>query len=74
MDNSYLDELQKEFRVYSLELRKLKHELLKTNSSSEQSKIIKKIDTIASKMEKNQKQSTKVKYSRLKEMRKKKKG
>ena len=73
MDDPYLDELKKEFRGYSAELKKLKQKLLKSTSPSEQSKIIKKIDTIASKMESNQKQSTKVKNSRLKDMKKNKK-
>ena len=73
MDDPYLDELKKEFRGYSAELKKLKQKLLKSNSSPEQSKIIKKIDRIASKMESNQKQSTKVKNSRLKDMKKNKK-
>ena len=73
MDDYYLEELQKEFRSYSVELKKLKQKLLKTNSSSEQSKIIRKIDIIAAKMEANQKQSAKVKYSRLKKLKKKKK-
>ena len=73
MDDPYLDELKKEFRGYSAELKKLKQKLLKSTSSPEQSKIIKKIDSIASKMESNQKQSTKVKNSRLKDMKKNKK-
>ena len=73
MDDPYLDELKKAFRSYSVELKKLKQKLLKSTSSAEQSKIIKKIDSIASKMENNQKQSTKVKNSRLKDMKKKKK-
>ena len=73
MDDPYLDELKKEFREYSVELKKLKQKLLKSNSTSEQSKIIKKIDNIASKMENNQKQSTKVKNSRLKDLKKNKK-
>ena len=73
MEDPYLDELKKEFRGYSAELKKLKQKLLKSTSSPEQSKIIKKIDRIASKMENNQKQSTKVKNSRLKDMKKNKK-
>ncbi len=73
MDDPYLDELKKEFRGYSAELKKLKQKLLKSTSSPEQSKIIKKIDSIASKMESNQNQSTKVKNSRLKDMKKNKK-
>jgi hypothetical protein len=70
MEDPYLDELKREFRKYSLELAKLRQKLLKTNSESEQSKIIKKIDSIATKMENNQRQSTKVTKSRLKDMRK----
>jgi len=73
LDDPYLDELKKEFRGYSAELKKLKQKLLKSTSSAEQSKIIKRIDSIGSKMENNQKQSTKVKNSRLKDMKKKKK-
>ena len=73
MDDPYLDELKKEFRGYSAELKKLKQKLLKSTSSDEQSQIIKKIDSIGSKMENNRRQSTKVKNSRLKEMKKNKK-
>jgi len=71
MDNSYLDELKSDFENYSEQLKKLKKKLLKTNSAELQSKIIKQIDSIASKMENNQKQSVKVTKSRLKEMKKK---
>ncbi|MDH3678253.1 MAG: hypothetical protein OEQ12_08140 [Nitrosopumilus sp.] len=70
MDDPYLDELKRDFSQYSFELIKLKQKLLKSNSESEQSKIIKKIDTIATKMENNQKQTTKVTKSRLKDMKK----
>jgi hypothetical protein len=70
MEDPYLDELKRDFRKYSLELAKLRQKLLKTNSESDQSKIIKKIDSIATKMENNQRQSTKVTKSRLKDMRK----
>jgi hypothetical protein len=70
IDDPYLDELKIEFKQYSTELKKLKHKLLKSSSSSEQSKIIKKMDTISTKMENNQKQSTKVTQSRLKNMKK----
>jgi hypothetical protein len=70
MKDPYLDELKREFIQYSFELTKLKQKLLKTNSESEQSKIIKKIDSIATKMENNQRQSTKVTKSRLKDIRK----
>ena len=74
LDDPYLDELKIEFRQYSNELKKLKQKLLKTNSTSDQSKIIKKMDIISTKMENNQKQSTKVTKSRLKEMKKTRKG
>ena len=67
MDDPYLNDLKKEFRGYSADLKKLKKKLLKSNSSEEQSSIIKKIDTIAKEMEKNQRQSVKVTKSRLKE-------
>ena len=70
MEDPYLDELKREFRQYSFELAKLKQKLLKTNSDTEQAKIIKKIDSIATKMENNQRQSTKVTKSRLKDMKK----
>lgn len=71
MNDSYLDELKSDFENYSEQLKKLKKKLLKTNSAELQSKIIKQIDSIASKMENNQKQSVKVTKSRLKEMKKK---
>ena len=70
IDDPYLDELKYEFRQYSIELKKLKQKLLKSNSTLEQSKIIKKMDVISTKMENNQKQSTKVTKSRLKEIKK----
>jgi len=70
LDDPYLDELKIEFRQHSNELKKLKQKLLKTNSTSDQSKIIKKMDIISTKMENNQKQSTKVTKSRLKDMKK----
>ncbi len=70
VDDPYLDELKYEFRQYSFELKKLKQKLLKSNSVLEQSKIIKKMDIISTKMENNQKQSTKVTKSRLKDMKK----
>ncbi len=69
MNDPYLDELKRDFKGYSIELKKLKQKLLKANSA-EQSKIIKKIDVIATKMENNQKQATKVTKSRLKDMKK----
>jgi hypothetical protein len=70
IDDPYLDELKYEFTKYSIELKKLKQKLLKSNSTFEQSKIIKKMDVISAKMENNQKQSTKVTKSRLKDMKK----
>ncbi len=73
MNDSYLDELKNDFKNYSDQLKKLKKKLLKANSTELQSKIIKQIDSIANKMEKNQKQSVKVTKSRLKEMKKKSK-
>ncbi len=73
MNDPYLNDLKNEFRKYSSELKILKKNLLKSNSSEEQSKIIKKIDSIAKEMEKNQRQSVKVTKSRLKEMSKTKK-
>ena len=73
MDDPYLNDLRGEFNSYSNQLKKLKRKLLKTNSIEEQSKIIKQIDSIATKMENNQKQSIKVTKSRLKERKKKSK-
>jgi hypothetical protein len=73
MDDPYLNDLRGEFNSYSNQLKKLKKKLLKTNSIDEQSKIIKHIDSIAKKMENNQKQSVKVTKSRLKERKKKSK-
>ena len=70
MNDSYLDELKNDFENYSEQLKKLKKRLLKTNSTEAQSKIIKHIDSIANKMENNQKQSVKVTKSRLKEIKK----
>ena len=67
MNDPYLDELKDDFDSYSNQLKKLKKKLLKTNSPDMQSKIIKQIDSIASKMENNQKQSVKVAKSRMKE-------
>jgi hypothetical protein len=74
MDDPYLNDLKDEFKKYSLELKTLNKKLLKSNSSEEQSRIIKKIDTIAKEMEKNQIQSVKVTKSRLKEKSKSKKS
>ncbi|MBS3925871.1 MAG: hypothetical protein KGZ34_04180 [Nitrosarchaeum sp.] len=68
MDDPYLNELKNEFKKYSSELKILKKNLLKSTSSDEQSKIIKKIDRVAKEMEKNQTQSSKVIKSRLKEI------
>ena len=68
MDDPYLNELKNEFEKYSSELKTLKKTLLKSNSPDEQSKIIKKIDSVAKEMEKNQRQSSKVTKSRLKEI------
>ncbi len=73
MDDEYLDGLRREFKEYSFELAKLKQKLLKSDSDIDQSRIIKKIDSIATKMENNQKQATKVTKSRLKEMKKRRK-
>ena len=55
------------------ELKKLKQKFLKSYPSAEQSNIIKKIDSIGAKMETNQRQATKVKNSRLKDMKKNRK-
>jgi sugar-specific transcriptional regulator TrmB len=69
----YLDELKNDFDSYSNQLKKLKTKLLKTKSPEIQSKIIKQIDSLANKMENNQKQSVKVTKSRIKELKKKSK-
>jgi hypothetical protein len=74
MDDPYLNDLKDEFKKYSSELKILNKKLLKSNSSEEQSRIIKKIDSIAKKMEKNQIQSVRVTKSRLKEKSKSKKS
>ena len=73
MDDPYLNDLKDEFKKYSSELKILNKKLLKSNSSEEQSRIIKKIDSIAKEMEKNQIQSVRVTKSRLKEKSKSKK-
>ena len=73
MDDPPLDELKNDFKNYSEQLKKLKKKLLKVNSRELQSRIIKQIDSIANKMENNQKQSVKVAKYRLKEMKKKSK-
>lgn len=72
MQDPYLEELKHEFDSFSNQLKKLKKNLLKTNSIEEQEKIVKKIDAIARRMENNQKQSLKVTKSRLKKPRSKK--
>ncbi|MCV0392533.1 MAG: hypothetical protein K5790_04465 [Nitrosopumilus sp.] len=72
MKDPYLDDLKDEFQDYSSQLKKLKKKLLKTKSSESQTKIIKLIDTIAKKMENNQRQSVKVTKSRLKQRKSKK--
>ena len=73
MNDPYLDELKKDFEESSIQLKKLKKKLLKTKSLEMQSRIINQIDSIAKKMENNQKQSVKVTKSRLKERKSKKK-
>lgn len=72
MRDRYLDELKSDFNNYTNNLKKLKKKLLKADSPQEQEKIIKQIDKIAKQMENNQKQSTKVTKSRMKERRLKK--
>ncbi|MDW7641967.1 MAG: hypothetical protein SCG72_06160 [Nitrosarchaeum sp.] len=74
MDDPYLNDLKNEFSKYTSDLKKLKKNLMKSNSSEEQSQIIKKIDTIAKEMEKNQTQSSKVTQSRLKQITRSKKN
>lgn len=66
MRDPYLDELKIDYDSYSNQLKKLKKKLLKSNPE-EQARIIKQIDSIAKKMETNQKQSVKVTKSRIKE-------
>ena len=73
MDDPYLNDLRVEFNSYSNQLKKLKKKLLKVDVIEEQTKIINQIDSIAKKMENNQKQSVKVTKSRLKERKKKSK-
>jgi len=72
MRDPYLDELKSDFDGYSNQIKKLQKKLLKTNSVDAQSKIIKQIDSIANKMENNQRQSVKVTKSRIKEIKSKK--
>ena len=73
MDDPYLNDLRGEFNSYSNKLKKLKKKLLKVDVIEEQTKIIDQIDSLAKKMENNQKQSVKVTKSRLKERKKKSK-
>ena len=73
MDDPYLNDLRGEFNSYSNQLKKLKKKLLKVDVIEEQTKIINQIDSIAKKMENNQKQSVKVTKSRIKERKKKSK-
>mgnify|MGYP005635531773 FL=1 len=72
MRDPYLDELKDDFDRYNNQVKKLKKRLLKADPD-EQAKIIKQIDSIANKMENNQKQSVKVTKSRLKERKSKSK-
>ena len=67
MDDPYLNELRKDFEGQSIQLKKFRKKLLKTKSSETQAKIIKQIDSLAKKMEHNQKQSVMVAKSRTKE-------
>jgi len=73
MNDPYLNELRGEFEGYSNQLKKLKKKLLKTNSTEQQAKIVKQIDSVANKMEANQRQSVKVTKSRIKELKTKSK-
>ena len=72
MRDPYLDDLKNDFDGYSNQLKKLQKKLLKTKSTEAQSKIIKQIDSIANKMENNQRQSVKVTKSRIKDLKSKK--
>ena len=72
MRDPYLDDLKNDFEGYSNQLKKLQKKLLKTKSAEAQSKIIKQIDSIANKMENNQRQSVMVTKSRIKELKSKK--
>ena len=71
MDDPYLNELRDDFEKYSNLLKKLKMKLLKANSPEIQAKIIKEIDSIANKMEDNQRRSVRVTKSRIKEIKSK---
>ena len=67
MNDPYLNELKSDFEDYENQLKKLKKKVLKAKSLEEQTKIIKKIDSIARVMEANQQQAKRVTKSRLKE-------
>ncbi len=67
MNDPYLNDLRDDFEGYSNQLKKLKVKLLKSDSPELQAIIIKQIDSIANKMENNQRQSVKVTKSRIKE-------
>jgi hypothetical protein len=67
MNDPYLNDLRDDFEGYSNQLKKLKAKLLKSDSPELQAIIIKQIDSIANKMENNQRQSVKVTKSRIKE-------
>ena len=73
MNDPYLNDLRDDFEGYSNQLKKLKTKLLKNDSPELQAKIIKQIDSIANKMENNQRQSVKVTKSRIKERKSKSK-
>ena len=73
MNDPYLNDLRDDFDGYSNQLKKLKAKLLKSDSPELQAKIIKQIDSIANKMENNQRQSVKVTKSRIKERKSKSK-
>lgn len=67
MNDPYLNDLRDDFDGYSNQLKKLKAKLLKSDSPELQARIIKQIDSIANKMDNNQRQSVKVTKSRIKE-------
>ena len=73
MNDPYLNDLRDDFEGYSNQLKKLKVKLLKSDSPELQAAIIKQIDSIANKMENNQRQSVKVTKSRIKERKSKSK-
>ena len=74
MNDPYLNDLRDDFEGYSNQLKKLKVKLLKSDSPELQARIIKQIDSIANKMENNQRQSVKVTKSRIKERKSKSKS